>query len=230
MARRPVDDPNDAGFTLVEVLVVIAIIATLLGMVAAMIPMAMKKQATLKTQTLVQTIGGTLEEARNNNEQFGKYPPTRSRDLRILKLNVGKEIGQANDINVGIETVHFLLNCHEIQANQVTADETLIQNCDDDVFRAARGTAPDAQAREYCDAWGQPLVYLNAADYKDPKGVSEIRTLDGRKIEIRAKKLSARAGGGFLNPNSFQLFSVGPNGEQDPDDAEEPDDILYFGK
>jgi prepilin-type N-terminal cleavage/methylation domain-containing protein len=235
MAGRPVGAPrdgtDDGGFTLVEVLVVIAIIAALMGLVAAMIPRALKAQQMTQTQTLVQNIGATLELLRSDNEQYGKYPLTRSKDLKIGKVNVGKEIGQANDINVGIETVFFLLNCREIHVGQVTGDETLIQNTDEDKFRAARGNATDAEAREYCDAWGQPLVYFHSNDYKDPKGVVEILSLESKeKIEVRPKKMSNRAGGGFLNPNSFQLFSVGPNGKQDDDEDEEADDIVYIGK
>ncbi len=231
MARRPVDATDDGGFTLVEVLVVIAIIAALMGLVAAMIPRAMKAQQKLQTSTLVTNVGAALEALRNDNEQYGKYPFTRSKDLKIGKIHVGKEIGQPNDINVGIETVFFLLNCNEVQAGQVTADQNLIQNTDDDKFRAARGRSADAEAREYCDAWGWPLVYFHSNDYKDPKGVTEIMNLETKEtIDVRPKKLSSRAGGGYLNPNSFQLFSVGPNGVQDSDDDEESDDVVYIGR
>jgi hypothetical protein len=131
---------------------------------------------------------------------------------------------------VGIETLHFLCNNPEIHVAQVTADEELIGNTDEDSFRSARGTAPDALAREYLDAWGQPLAYFHSNDYKDPKNLEELVAADGRKILVKPKRFSSRSGGGFKNPNSFQLFSVGPNGEQDPDEAEESDDIEYQGR
>ena len=231
MARRPVAAAGDRGFTLVEVLVVIAIIASLIGLVATMIPMAMKKKAATQTQTLVQNIGAALELLRNDNEQYGKYPPTRTKDLKIGKVNLGKDVGTPNNVNTGIETIFLLLNCHEVSVSQVTGDETLIQNTDDDKFRSARGNAADSEAREYCDAWGRPLVYFNSSDYKDPRDVDLIMALeDKEKIEVRPKKMSNRAGGGYLNPNSFQLFSLGPNGKQDDDDAEESDDIVYIGR
>jgi prepilin-type N-terminal cleavage/methylation domain-containing protein len=211
MARRPVDKTADGGFTLVEILVVIAIVASLIG--------------------LVNNVGGAIDILANDNDQYGKYPPSRSKDLKFGKINVGKEIGMPNETNAGIETVHFLLNCNEVQVGQVTADENQIQNTDDDKFRAARGKAPDADAREYCDAWGRPLVYFHSSDYKEPKGLGEVVDLETKeKIQVRPKKMSARAGGGYMFPNSFQLFSLGPDGKQDEDDAEEPDDILYTAK
>ena len=112
----------------------------------------------------------------------------------------------------------------------VTADADLIGNTDNDVFRANKGNAQDSFAREYLDAWGQPLVYFHSNNYKDFKGLDSIVTGEGRKISVRPKRLPTSAGGGFMNPSSFQLFSVGPNGEQDPDDSEESDDIFYQGK
>ncbi len=220
----------EAGFTLVEILVVLAIIATLIGLVAAIIPRALAAKNRMRAQTLVDKLGSTLELMRADNDQYGKYPPSRSRDLRFGKVFVGKDIGQPNDTNVGIETLFFFTNCPDIHCDQVTADVNLIGNTDSDSFRATKGNASDAEAREYLDPYEHPLVYINANDYKDPKGLTEIQGIDGEKIEVHPKKLPSRVGGGYLNPNSFQLFSLGPDGKQDPDEAEEGDDIIFIGK
>jgi prepilin-type N-terminal cleavage/methylation domain-containing protein len=232
MARHPVADSKTpaGGFTLVEILVVLAILATLISLVAATIPRAMKAKKVTQAQTLINSVGAALELLRNDNEQYGKYPPSRSRDVKFGKILVGKDLGMPNETNVGIETIFFILNNPEIHVAQVTTDVELIGNTDEDSFRSARGTAQDAYAREYLDPWGQPLVYIHANDYKDPKGLGEILTVEGVKIHVWPKKMPTRAGGGLLNPNSFQLFSVGPNGEQDPDEAEESDDIFFPSK
>jgi prepilin-type N-terminal cleavage/methylation domain-containing protein len=232
MAGRPIaaGARPARGFTLVEILVVIAIIATLVGLVATMIPAAIKKKQVLRTQTLVTGIAAALESLQLDNEQYGKYPPSRTRDMKFGKSFVGKEIGMPNEVNCGIESVFFLLNNPTIQCPQVTSDEELIGNADDDAYRNARGNASDAFAREYLDAWGQPLAYFHSNDYKDPKGLEELQTTDMRKIQVRPKKMSVKAGGGFLGPNSYQIFSVGPDGEQDADDAEEGDDIVFSGR
>ena len=47
-------------------------------------------------------------------------------------------------------------------------------------------------------------------------------------VQIHAKMVSSKNGGGYLFPNTFQLFSLGPDGVQDDDDAEEEDDIVYM--
>jgi prepilin-type N-terminal cleavage/methylation domain-containing protein len=230
MARHALEERPARGFTLVEILVVLAILATLIGLVAALIPKALAAKQKSRASTLVNGVGLALEALRVDNDQYGKYPPSRTRDLKVGKVLLGKDVGQQNDVNVGIECVYLLLNNPEVHAQQVTADVELIGNTDGDSYRAARGTATDAFAREFLDPWDQPLVYFHSNEYKEPKGLTEIQAGDGRKIEVRPKRLPAKAGGGFLNPNSFQLFSVGPNGEQDPDDAEEPDDIVFIGR
>ena len=244
MARHPVADSKvgrasggftlpgapSGGFTLVEILVVLAILATLIGLVSATIPRAMRAKKVTQAQTLINSIGAALELLRTDNEQYGKYPPSRSADIRFGKVHVGKDLGTPNQVNVGIETVFFILNNPEIHISQVTTDAELFGNTDEDSFRSARGTAQDAEAREYLDPWGRPLVYFHANDYKDPKGLVEIISGEGVKISVRPKKMPAKTGGGLLNPNSFQLFSLGPDGEQDPDDAEESDDIYFQSK
>jgi prepilin-type N-terminal cleavage/methylation domain-containing protein len=220
------------GFTLVELLVVIAILATLIGMVAAMVPIAMRRKQALRAQTLLTKIGTELTLLRNDPDQYGKFPPSRIKDLKIGKTNYGKELGQANDVNTGIECVYFLLNNPDVHANQVVGpgDADLVGNTDDDSYRVARGNASDAFAREYLDPWGNPYVYIHANDYKDPKGITTYRGTDGQAIEVQPKRLSSNMGGAYMCPNSFQLFSLGPNGVQDPDDAEESDDIVFPGQ
>ena len=221
--------PLETGFTLVEILVVLAILGTLIGLVATMIPKAMVAKAKTRSNTLVLNTGAALNLLKNDNDQFGRYPLSRLRDMKIGKVHVGKEVGQQNDINVGIEAVYFLLNNPEIQVMQITSDAEMIGNTDNDAYRAAKGNAQDLFAREYVDAWGNPLAYFHCNDYKDPKGLTDLKGPDG-PISVKPKRMKATAGGAFKNPNSFQLFSVGPNGQQDPDDAEDSDDIEFEGQ
>jgi prepilin-type N-terminal cleavage/methylation domain-containing protein len=228
--RLPARRRLESGFTLVEILVVLAILATLIGLVAALIPKAMVAKQKVRANTLVMNIGAALNLLKTDNDQFGRYPLSRLRDMKIGKSQVGKEVGQQNDINAGIEAVYFLLNNPDIQITQITSDAELIGNSDNDAYRAAKGTASDLFCREYLDPWGQPLAYFHCNDYKDPKGLTDLVTTDGRKISVKPKRMKSTAGGAFKNPNSFQLFSVGPNGEQDPDDAEESDDIEFEGQ
>jgi prepilin-type N-terminal cleavage/methylation domain-containing protein len=224
-SRRP------GGFTLVEMLVVLVIIAALIGMAATGIPAAMRAQRRTQATSLITQVQGALMSMQVDKESYGRYPPTRCVDIRIGRKLVGKELGTpSNDLNVGIETVWFLTNHPDIPVKQVTNNAEQIQNCDADNFRASLSTASDSEAREYVDPWGWPLVYFHNMDYKDPKGCTRIKGLGGEVIEVRPKRLPKAKGGQYLGPNSFQLFSVGPNGQQDPDDAEESDDIVVTGE
>lgn len=231
MAGGPVTAPAGGrrapGFTLVEILVVLAILGTLIGLIAALIPKAMVAKQKTRANHLINQIGAALTLLKNDPDQLGRYPLSRLRDLKIGKTMVGKEVGQQNDINVGIECIYFVLNNPDIQVQQITSDPELIGNADKDQYRSARGSASDTEAREYLDPWGQPLAYFHSNDYKEPKGLTDLVTPDGRKISVKPKRMKASAGGGFKNKNSFQLFSVGPNGEQDPDEAEDCDDIEF---
>lgn len=221
----------EAGFTLVEVLVVLAILATLMALVAALVPYALRQKDKLRAQSLVNNIGGTLELLKNDSDQFGKYPPSRARDLRIGKRQVGKDLGQPNEINCGIECVYFLLNNPDIRIDHPpTTGDDQVGNTDEDSFRNARGNASDALAREFLDPWRNPLVYFSSLDYNDPKGVNQVKLgpeYENAVVEVRPKKESSKTGGGFLFKQTFQLFSLGPDGKQDDDDAEEGDDIVY---
>jgi len=218
-----------SGFTLVEVLVVLAILATLIAMVAAGIPYALKQKEVTRARSLVNGVGATLEMLKNDTDAYGKYPPTRLRDLRIGKNLVGKELGQQNDINVGSECLYYLQNTDLVKIERpANTDLTLVDNLDEDRYKVARGT-PDTEAREYVDPWGIPLVYFHCNDYKDHKGLTTLKNREGETIEVFPRKIPAKAGGGWLFPNGFQLFSLGLDGKQDdPDDPdEEGDDIVY---
>ncbi len=237
MARHPVaaaprrgilPAAGEGGFTLVEILVVLAILATLIGLVAAMIPIALKQKAVTQTGSTISAVGIALETLESDRDQFGKYPPSRVKALRIRKGDVGRDLGQQNDVNTGIECVHFLLNNPEIRLDRdVNVDAAFIGNTDGDSFRTAKGTADDAEAREYLDAWGNPLVYFHNSDYKDPKGCDQVKLADSQTVTVKPRRMPAAAGGGFKRPTSFQLFSLGPNGVQDEDGDEAGDDVVF---
>jgi prepilin-type N-terminal cleavage/methylation domain-containing protein len=231
LASRPGPRRAEGGFTLVEILVVLAIIAILIGLAATTIPMAQRARRNTQASTLLTGIKAELAGLQMDREAFGRFPPTRCQDLRIGRKQVGKDLGTpANDLNVGIETVWFVLNCPDIPARQITTDATLIGNTDADNFRAALSSGGDSGAREYLDPWGNPLVYFHCNDYKEPKGCARIKTGTGETLEVRPKRMPKAAGGAYLGPNSYQLFSLGPNGVQDDDEAEDGDDVVVTGE
>ena len=69
---------------------------------------------------------------------------------------------------------------------------------------------------EICDAWGNPLVYIPSDQY--------LPTFDSGQPYINANfdeweaKPYKRDDGSFYNPNSYQLYSVGKDGEPNTED------------
>jgi len=217
------------GFTLVEVLVVIAIIAGLMALVAAIVPKAIEEGRKQRTRNLINNIAAELEALNADAEAFGRYPPTHTKDLRIGKKKIGEELGEPNSVNVGNETIFFVLSYPGLPGHQSTTEAEQIGNTDGDSFRANRLGGTDAQAREFIDGWGRPLVYFHSASYKEPRGLTTVSTPEG-PVEVKPKRLPAAKGGQYLGAGSFQIFSLGRNGKQDADDDEDSDDVVYSGK
>ena len=71
-------------------------------------------------------------------------------------------------------------------------------------------------SKELRDAWGNPLVYFHRGDYGRyaERGVVYLTVLDER-VEARPCR---DADGSFVNPRTFQIYSMGPDGVPNTDD------------
>jgi prepilin-type N-terminal cleavage/methylation domain-containing protein len=212
---------RDGGFTLIEIMVVIAILASLIGAGSLMLSIATKKRMVTSTQGRLNALGAALEQL-HNTDQLGRYPPTQLSKLQYQGFDGVKFTAGTNDTNVGIETLYvvFRLPGINVMPQGLDADDC-IGNMDDDKATAVIGKLAKPDLLEYLDAWGRPLVYFASADYKDPSKV-ELYVLEvgGEKIKVHPK--TNEKTGEFVRPDSFQLFSLGPDGKPDTDD-----DIIY---
>lgn len=75
---------------------------------------------------------------------------------------------------------------------------------------------------EFLDPWLNPFVYFRCTDYAAAADGVVYVLRDGTKV--KAKPLRDRSTGGFFRPDSFQLFSMGPDGQPGTDDD------IHFGK
>jgi len=213
----------EEGFTLIEIMVVIAIIASLIGTASLMLNIARKKQLVTQTQGRLNTLGAALEDLHNTN-QLGRYPPTSLAKLTFQGFEGSKFMAGANDTNVGIETLYVVFRLPGLNVRPQGLDgDDCIANTDGDKAPIAIPGMAKSDLFEYVDAWGHPLVYFASADYKDPSKV-ELYVLSegGEKVKVHPK-INEKTGE-FLRPDSFQLFSLGPDGKPDTDD-----DIIYGG-
>ena len=208
------------GFTLIEIMVVIAIIAALIGAGSLMINIGIKKKAVMQTQSRLSAIGAALEQLRSN-DQLGRYPPTQIGKLVFQGFDGKKFGGQPNEDNVGIETVYVVFRLPLIAVMPQGVDDA-IANTDDDKCSNPVGKLQKPDLFEYVDSWDNPLVYISASDYKDTAKVEQYVLGDGQHTKVKAVAKKNATTGEYLRPDSFQLYSMGPDGVPDTDD-----DLVY---
>ena len=173
------------AFTLIEMLVVVAIIAILLSISFAAFSGAGNSAKKGATKTLIEQIKTALE---NYSNDFGDYPPSSPR--------AKKDRG----VNDGIESlVKCLMTTEKNGPYLQFSDKKLYDSDSDGVF-------------EVVDDWGRPLVYLHNKEYA--KG-QKITILDedfvGTKVDAKGAKSDKT--NQYQSLSSFQIWSCGLDGK-----------------
>jgi prepilin-type N-terminal cleavage/methylation domain-containing protein len=208
---------RSGGFTLIEIMVVIAIIATLIGASSLMLGIAQRKKMETETRGRLNGIAGAIEQLKSA-DQLGRYPPTEIDKLFFSGFDGKKFGGKPNATNVGIETVYICFRLPNISVTPSGVDaEDAVGNLDEDKATSAVGKMSKPDLFEYLDAWGNPLVYISASDYKDPKNVAEyvLGTEGHEHVKVQPKMNKQDE---YMRPDSYQLFSMGPDGKPGTDD------------
>ncbi len=212
---------SQRGFTLIEIMVVIAIISALVAATSVGVVIIQKRQKKIVTQNRLNVLGAFIENLKNNH--LGYYPPTDSAAVMgpgIKGVAYGKLAGRPNDTNVGIESLFLVMHLPEIPGVEEFSQDTFA-NTDEDEMNAPVGDLPTREFYEVVDGWGNPFVYFHNAVYKDPDKVARYMLKQGGEwVSVKVLPLTGKTG--FRRAGSFQLFSVGPDGEPGTDD-----DILF---
>lgn len=201
---------NSSGFTLLELLVVIVILSILAALATVGVNAALSASRTNSTEAMIGTISGALASYRT---RWGDYPPS----------SVDALGGRApNDVNNGIEALVACLSSRKRGGvlYQPPGDE-MFGNADGDKVAAnlTDWYFGDNQLREYRDFFGYTLIYLHHRDYARPKAeLLKYRfTGDGEILTVAPEQSPATKT--FVNPDRFQLRSVGDDGKPGtPDD------------
>jgi len=206
------------GFTLIEVMVVMAILAALMGGGFVMLQRAQKARVKGVADSRLASLAAAIEQLAAG-DRLGMYPPTATGALvgpGKSGSTVGKTLGENNGKNVGIETVYVALRLKGINVSvDGFDDESAFGNTDSD---QAAATVPDLakpDLYEYLDPWGNPFVYFSNRDYKNPQKVE--RYVRGDGTEVKAVPMT-KSNGEFVRASGFQLFSMGPDGQPNTDD------------
>lgn len=140
-------------------------------------------------------------------KRYGAAPPSDVNRMRWVN-GVGARIPlRINGVNPGVEALYQALFLPGFDDKPDVSD-TERANGDEDRLDKPLALAEDPALYEFVDPWSNPLVYFTATDYagaeRDPPAYS---TRDGEHVHPRPW----RTADGFANPDTFQLFSMGPD-------------------
>jgi prepilin-type N-terminal cleavage/methylation domain-containing protein len=205
---------RESGFTLIEILIVLAIISTLMAGVMIVIPIVKDKQKVTSTRSLISQIEAQLSQAKSSNN-LGEYPPTNTSDLILNRKKIGKGIGTPNDLNIGGETMALVLFMKLLDFGSRLSTEHL-GNVDEDVMGENATIHAKLDMFEILDAFGNPLIYIHNRDYEDAmNGNYMYRFIKGDKRVVPFKDPKT---GNYFNLEKFQIISAGPDGEPNTED------------
>ena len=207
------------GFTFIEILIVMGIISVLVGGVVVALQIWNRRGPEMASQTTV-TQANTLIQAWK--AKFDAFPPTDVRNLPKV-VGYGDPVkGVSNRTNLGIESLVQALGYPGFKSEHSWADNQT-GNTDDDSLDKAIVSSGIKDLREILDAWGNPLVYFNNVDYAGAADDGHVYVLGGTTDAYQAgDEVTAYPhrdnDGQFRNPNTFQIFSMGPDGEPNTKD------------
>lgn len=191
------------GFTLVELLVVIVIIAILAGLVTVGLNAAMVNARTASTETFLQALTGACNQYA---QRWGDFPPS----------TIDEVGGRApNDLNNGVEALVACLASERRGGKLIAVDEEQYSNTDGDSAssNATGWFFGDTKLREITDKFGFALLYLHHRDFAKarPQVLKYKITPEGESVTIAPEKSAATST--YTGAGRFQLRSVGRDGK-----------------
>ena len=195
-----------AGFTLLELLAVIMIVAVLAAVLISQLAGAETASQVTTTKTFLQTLEEIIAEYERAN---GRYPPS----------SFTPEQGVPNDgENVGVEALVVALFSNKWDAGGHEIGEDRFGNTDDDLSARSLTDFGNRKLLEFVDPWGNPIAYIYRTDY----GVeNRIYVTIDEKGEVQRSTPAAVKDplkGQFYKHNRFQLISAGPDCAFNTDD------------
>jgi len=197
---RPSRRPRAAGFTLIEVLTVILIIAIL---AAVLVTQLRDSEQASRVQTTTQLLAKLEAAIKSYENDQGSSPPS--------SFTSAQEVANDGD-NVGIEALVVALWSKKYEAGGLLEDvrDQLI-NMDGDSSPKQLTDFGTRELLEIPDAFGNPLAYIERSDY----GVGNRNYLTlGEEGEVRSAATAFKnpRTGQYYQAQTFQLISAGLDG------------------
>ena len=208
-ARHPLH--RAAGFSFIEILVVMGIIAVLAGLGVVVVGIMQRRQPREKTRATVLKVKAVIDQWKL---RFYEYPPGTLEGLAKVAGLPAPKRGERSSSNEANEALYQAIHADGFPGSPELG-EAEVANLDGDKLQQ-KLTSRGLDLREIVDAWGNPLVYfLNTEYVKWEQNPPTYSTKTGDDQQPRPYK---DEGGGFVNPNSFQIFSMGEDGIPNTDD------------
>ena len=186
---------RNGGFTLVEMLIVVAVIGILVGLLMPTVGKIIRKSKMVATYALINGIGSALERY---HTQFDAYPPS---TISFLP----------GDITIDPHSLYIYLCGSDgrgpVQYFPLATPPNNIKHFEPfwtPPTEFSVGVAPNVTI---IDSWGMPLVYLNCKAYTDRQIAANpaYTAWNGTSGDTQAH-----------NPQSFDMYSTGPDKKKDP--------------
>lgn len=205
---------NQRGFSFIEILVVMGIIAVLAGLSVVAVNILAEKGPEMQTRNLLQKTQSSILAFK---QHFSTHPPIKLKDLpRTVGDRKTKIQGRTTPENEGIETLYQALTYRGFTAGAEWEGGQL-SNVDDDELKTAINMLNDPKLWEIKDAYEHPLVYIDNRSYHETTK-TPLRYMNGNGDTFDVVAWRNEETGQFEQPQSFQLFSVGPDGEPNTED------------
>lgn len=189
--------PSQAGFSLIEILVVITIIGMLAGL--AMVAVGKHRETGRVSDCRSRILAITLW-CESYAEREGEVPPSRLAAAGVKDA--------ANEVNQGIEAMVAVLR--RASYGGLRPDERWLGNTDADSSASLQALDGSAALLEILDPWDNPFIYLAHSDYGQS---SVVRLGDGsNSLDVEARAERNPLTGAWHQFESFQLRSAGPDG------------------
>ncbi len=185
-----------AGFTLIEILVVISIIGLLMGLVAVAVSRHGQAGRIADCKARIDTLSLMVASWADRN---GDVPPSRLAQVGVT---------DGNGVNEGIEALVVALKGKAWAGRR--PEERWLANVDGDSSKGLKLADGSSALLEVVDPWENPMVYISSADY-GAEFTYRFETESGADDQTVHSAID-RLTGAPHQFDSFQILSAGPDG------------------